>query len=110
MMRHAKSLKTVRSLTFAAAASMAIPAVLGAGALVVGGSMLTACADENDPKTWVKRLDDPAQRGAAVKRLQQFFEDSLSNAKKDANDPKVKALLDDIVEPLTKQYTGGTVA
>ena len=110
MMRHAKSLKTVRSLTFAAAASMAMPAVLGAGALVVGGSMLTACADENDPKTWVKRLDDPAQRGAAVKRLQQFFEDSLSNAKKDANDPKVKALLDDIVEPLTKQYTGGTVA
>jgi hypothetical protein len=58
----------------------------------------------------VKRLDDPAQRGAAVKRLQQFFEDSLSNAKKDPNDPKVKALLDDIVEPLTKQYTGGTVA
>lgn len=110
MMRHAKSLKTVRSLTFAAAASMAMPAVLGAGALVVGGSMLTACADENDPKTWVKRLDDPAQRGAAVKRLQQFFEDSLSNAKKDPNDPKVKALLDDIVEPLTKQYTGGTVA
>lgn len=110
MKRHAKSLRQVRSLTFAAAASIALPLVGGAAFTFAMGTSLTACADENDPKTWVKRLDDPAQRGAAVKRLQQFFEDGLSNANKNREDPKVKALLDDIVEPLTKQYTGGTIA
>lgn len=110
MKRHVKSLWQVRSLTFVAAASMALPLLGGAALTFAAGATLTACADENDPKTWVKRLDDPAQRGAAVLRLRQFFEDSLSNAGKNREDPKVKALLDDIVEPLTKQYTGGTVA
>ncbi len=95
---------------FRLVASLAVP-VVGGGALVLAaGASLTACADENDPKTWVKRLDDPAQRGAAVQRLLRFFGDTLSNAKNDRSDPKVVALLDVIVEPLTKQYTGGTVA
>ena len=110
MKRHSKSRWQVRSLTFAAATSLAFPLLGGLAVTATVGATLTACADENDPKTWVKRLDDPAQRGAAVKRLQQFFEDGLSNASKNREDPKVKALLDDIVEPLTKQYTGGTIA
>ena len=39
---------------------------------------LVACDDENDPKTWVKRLDDPAQRANAIKRLTQFYEDGMT--------------------------------
>lgn len=107
-MKTAKLAHTLSTLTLAAA-SYAMP-LAAAGFVVATGATLTACADENDPKTWVKRLDDPAQRGPAVKRLQQFFEDGMSNASKNREDPKVKALLDDIVEPLTKQYTGGTIA
>jgi len=39
-----------------------------------------ACEDESDPATWVKRLNDPAQKSAAVKRLSEFFEDAMTKA------------------------------
>jgi len=68
---------------------------------------LAGCADENDPATWVKRLDDPAQRGAAIKRLGQFYEDALSSANNKRDDANVKKVLDVIVDPLTKTYTAG---
>src|SRR5262249_23297660 len=82
--------------------------LLGSAAVstvAVTGLTMTSCADENQPKTWVKRLDDPVQRPAAIKRLVQFFEDGMTRANKDRNDPQVKALLDEIVEPLAKTYT-----
>jgi len=66
-----------------------------------------ACDDENDPKTWVKRLDDPAQRANASKRLTQFYEDDMTKASNNASAPEVKSLLDTIIDPLTKQYTSG---
>ena len=57
----------------------------------------------------MKRLDDPAQRASAIKRLSEFFDDGMSKAKKNREDPAVKALLDTIVEPLTKTYTAGNL-
>jgi hypothetical protein len=97
-------MKTVRTLCctlrlLSAAAGVAAPLVLGATVL--------ACEDENNPKTWVKRLDDPAQRANAIKRLTQFYEDDMTRASNDASAPEVKELLDAIVDPLTKQYTAG---
>ncbi len=68
---------------------------------------LVACDDENDPKTWVKRLDDPAQRANAIKRLTQFYEDDMTRASNNASASEVKDLLDAIVDPLAKQYTAG---
>jgi hypothetical protein len=68
-----------------------------------------ACDDENEPKTWVKRLDDPAQKANAIKRLTQFFEDAMTKNDKNRDAPDVKALLDTIVEPLTKTYTAGNL-
>src|SRR5436305_3084231 len=67
----------------------------------------TGCADENDPATWVKRLDDPAQRPTAIKRLGQFYEDALSSAGNKRDDDKVKKVANVIVDPLTKTYTAG---
>jgi hypothetical protein len=85
-------------------------AALAAGATTAAVSAsLVGCADENDPKTWVKRLDDPAQRAAAIKRLTQFFEDDMTKANKNREDATIKALLDDIVDPMTKQYTAGNL-
>jgi hypothetical protein len=84
-------------------AALLAPVVL-ASAAVVG------CADENDPKTWAKRLDDPAQRAPAIKRLEGFFNDAMSSAStpNKREDEKVKKILDDSVEPLAKTYiTGG---
>ncbi|MBX3192565.1 MAG: hypothetical protein KF819_36610 [Labilithrix sp.] len=76
---------------------------------VLALTCVTSCADENDPKTWVKRLDDPAQRTPAIKRLDQFFNDAMSGATgaNKREDEKVKKLLDDAVEPLTKAYIAG---
>jgi hypothetical protein len=95
-----------RYLTLALRLALAASPLAG---VVVSGSALVACADENDPKTWVKRLDDPAQRAAAIKRLTQFFEDTMTKANKNRDDATVKALLDDIVDPMTKQYTAGNL-
>jgi hypothetical protein len=97
-------MKTVRTLCgtlrrMSAIAALAVPLMLAAS--VVG------CDDENDPKTWVKRLDDPAQRANSIKRLTQFFEDDMTKSSNNASSPLVKELLDTIVDPLTKQYTAG---
>ncbi|MFX6803731.1 hypothetical protein ABTH20_19950, partial [Acinetobacter baumannii] len=67
----------------------------------------SGCADENDPQTWVKRLDDPAQRPASLKRLTQFFEDGMTKANKNRDDAAIKELLDKIVEPMTRSYVAG---
>ena len=64
---------------------------------------ITGCADENEPSTWVKRLNDPATRVQAVARLIQFFDDRMSKDKGDRNGPEVKPLLDEIVQPMTER-------
>ncbi|MGH7439820.1 MAG: hypothetical protein ACRENE_29380 [Polyangiaceae bacterium] len=93
----------------------AIAVFVGASAslapLVVAGaaSTLVACDDENDPKTWVKRLDDPAQQANAIKRLTQFYEDGMTKASNNASDPAIVALLGTIIEPMTKTYTAGSL-
>jgi len=85
----------IRSIVFGVAGVAAISAVTA----VVAG-----CEDENQPEYYTKRLNDPALRPAAVKRLVQFFEDAMTRADKKRDDPKVKELLDKIVPPLTKTY------
>lgn len=73
--------------------------------LLLASTCLSACADENDPKTWVKRLDDPAQRGQALKRLDEMYQGAMSSANSNREDPKVKSIIDDSDEALTKVYT-----
>jgi hypothetical protein len=92
---------TLRLLSAAASVAASLSVLLGVGA------MLVACDDDNDPKTWVKRLDDPATRANAIKRLTQFYEDGMTKASNDAGAPEIKALLDTIVEPMAKTYTAG---
>lgn len=101
MLRNARSVAQVlRSLLLGTAA---VATVATSAVMVVG------CADENQPETWVKRLDDPVTRPAAIKRLMQFFEDAMTRSNKNREDANVKALLDKIVEPLTKTYVGGNL-
>src|SRR5882724_3497481 len=99
MMRTARTIgPLLRALIFTTASSMA---------LSVAAVGMVGCNDENAPETWVKKLGDPIQRPAAIKRLIQFFEDAMTRANKDRNDANVKGLLDKIVEPLTKTYVDG---
>jgi hypothetical protein len=103
-------MKTVRSLCctlrLISAAPLAVTPITAALATSLP-LVLAACEDENDPATWVKRLDDPAQRAAAIARLSQFYEDDMTRASNNKDAPEVKQLLDTIVDPMTKQYTGG---
>ena len=69
---------------------------------VVATTTLVGCADENDPATHVDRLNDPMKRAAAVKRLLQFYEDAMTNDKKNREGENVKPLLETIVPPLTE--------
>lgn len=82
-------------------------ACLAAAPVVIASTCLAGCADENDPKTWVKRLDDPAQRAPAIKRLDEMFNAAMGSASNNREDPKVKAVIDDSVEALAKTYTAG---
>jgi hypothetical protein len=76
-------------------------------AVSVSSAVLVGCEDENQPEYYTKRLDDPALRPQSIKRLGQFFEDAMTRADKNREDPKVKELLDKIVPPLTKTYMEG---
>jgi hypothetical protein len=87
----------------------ALSVVAPVGVVAVSGVGLVGCNDENDPKTHVKKLDDPAQRANAVKRLGSFFEDAMTKANKKRDAPEIVALLDVIVEPMTKTYTSGNL-
>jgi hypothetical protein len=104
-MNIARTLRLASHLCFSA-----VRAPGGAALVLAAGAMLGACADENDPQTWVKRLDDPATRAGAIKRLSQFFDDATTKAKTNPDDAaRVKQTVDEIVEPLTKVYTGTTL-
>lgn len=89
----------------AAALSFALRLSLTAMMPVAFAASVSSCADENDPATWVKRLDDPAQRSAAIKRLGEMYNDKSQGGKK--KDDDTKKLLDVIADPLTKTYTAG---
>lgn len=77
-----------------------------AGALVTvtASTVLVGCKDESQPEYWVDKLDDPTWRPRAIKRLEQFYEDAITKANKDQEAPEVQALLNKIVDPLTKTY------
>jgi hypothetical protein len=80
---------------------------LAAAPVVVASACIVGCADENDPKTWVKRLDDPAQRAPAIKRLDEMFNAAMGSSNNNREEPKVKAVVDDSIEALAKTYTAG---
>lgn len=98
----------------AAGVAVALPGIpsLGASAgvcagVLVASSVLVGCDDESQPDYWVKKLDDPGKRPAAIKRLTQFYEDGLTKNDNKRDAPEMKALLDKIVPPLSQQYIKG---
>ncbi|MGK3997046.1 hypothetical protein [Sorangium sp. So ce1024] len=99
MSRSARSiLPLVRSLLLGAAT---------ASSMALSAGIVAGCADENDPETHVKRLDDPATLSPSVNRLIQFFEDAMTRDNKDRSGPTVKPLLDKIIEPMTQKCVNG---
>lgn len=103
MSRTARRIAPLLSSLVIGTASLA----MGAAGMTVAGATLTGCADENEPSTWVKRLDDPATRVQAVSRLVQFYEDKMTKDKGDRNGPEVKPLLELIIEPMTQRCVAG---
>jgi HEAT repeat protein len=86
--------------------SLLLGAATATGVTLAAGT-ITGCADENDPATWVKRLDDATTRPQAVSRLIQFYEDKMTQDKGDRNGAQVKPLLEQIVEPMTQRCVAG---
>ncbi len=76
----------------------------GTLALAVVSTTFVGCKDEGQPEYWVEKLSEASWRPRAVKRLEQFYEDTITKAGNKNDAPEVKALLDKIVEPLTKTY------
>jgi len=70
-------------------------------------TVVVGCKDESQPDYWVEKLQEPAWQANAVKRLEQFFDDTFTRTNKDLNAPDMKALADKVVEPLTKAYVDG---
>jgi HEAT repeat protein len=73
-------------------------------ATATASTVLVGCKDESQPEYWVDKLDDPTWRPRAIKRLEQFYEDTITKANKNQEAPEVQALLNKIVDPLTKTY------
>jgi HEAT repeat protein len=96
MLRSSRTIASlIRSLMLGTAATIGTAAIATA---VIG------CKDESQPEYWVDKLDDASWRPRAIKRLEQFFEDAVTRANSDMQDPTVKALLDKTVEALTRTY------
>lgn len=96
MLRSSRAIASlIRSLTLGTASTVALATL---------ATSVAGCKDESQPEYWVDKLDDPAWRPRAVKRLEQFYEDAITKANKDQQNPEVQALLNKIVEPLTKAY------
>src|SRR4051812_38790793 len=74
--------------------------------LVLVGATVVGCKDESQPDYWVEKLDDPAWRARAVKRLEQFFDDSVTK-NGDIKSEGVQTLINKTVDPLTKTYVDG---
>lgn len=101
-------MKTAKALAFRILSHTCKTAAVTA-TVTLAATCMVACADENDPKTWVKRLDDPAQRTPAIKRLNEMFDSAMGAASNNRDDAKVKAVVDDSVEALTKTYTASSL-
>ena len=76
--------------------------------LVLVAASVVGCKDESQPDFWVEKLDEPAWRARAVKRLEQFFEDSVTK-NGDLKSEGVQTLIGKTVDPLTKTYVDGYV-
>lgn len=90
-------------------ASLIRSLVLGtasATTMVLMATSVVGCKDESQPEYWVEKLDDPAWRARAVKRLEQFFEDSVTK-NGDLKSEGVQTLIGKTVDPLTKTYVDG---
>lgn len=85
----------LRHLTLGTAATLATATL---------ATSLVGCKDESQPEYWVDKLSDAKWRAPAIKRLDQFYQDGLTKAGNDASTADVKALLDKMVDPLTKTY------
>ncbi|MEO8904354.1 MAG: HEAT repeat domain-containing protein [Polyangiaceae bacterium] len=71
--------------------------------LVLVAASVVSCKDESQPDYWVEKLDDQAWRARAVKKLEQFFEDSVTK-NGDIKSEGVQTLIGKTVGPLTKTY------
>ncbi|HSC87136.1 MAG TPA: hypothetical protein VLC09_07695 [Polyangiaceae bacterium] len=90
-----------------ASAALIRSLILGTVAMtstVAVSSVLVACGDENQPEYWLDKLEDPKWRPRAAQRLTLFLSDALTKADQNKEDPKVKALEDKLVGPLTDLY------
>ena len=101
-------MNNAKALVFRILSGALVPAV-ATTAVVLSATTLVACADENDPKTWVKRLDDPAQRTPAIKRLNEMFDSAMSASNNNREDAKVQAVVEVAAEPLAKSYIAGNL-
>ena len=80
-----------------ARATLALALTISSSAFVAG------CENEADPKTWVKKLSEPARRTGAMVRLKKIFDETLAGANQDSNHPRVRAFLDGAIEPIALQ-------
>jgi hypothetical protein len=75
--------------------------------IALAAPLMIGCADESDPKTWAKRLDDPAQRTPALKRLDDMFNGAMGSTNNNRDDAKVKTVIDGSIDALVKAYAAG---
>jgi HEAT repeat protein len=94
-----RSPRTIASLIY----SLLIGTTATVGLATVA-TTLVGCKDESQPDYWIDKLEEPSWRPRAVKRLEQFYEDAVTKANKNLDDPQVKALLDKTAVPLTNTY------
>lgn len=81
-----------------ARATLALVLTVSSSAFVAG------CENEADPKTWVKKLSEPARRTGAMVRLKKIFDETLAGANQDTNNPRVREFLDGAIVQVAQVF------
>jgi HEAT repeat protein len=66
--------------------------------------LFLGCEDPNDPKTWIKKLDEPLYRDKAIRELRRLYTEELKKNNNNPNAHGVKKLQDLIVPNLIKSW------
>ncbi|MDJ0762660.1 MAG: hypothetical protein QNJ97_06680 [Myxococcota bacterium] len=73
-------------------------------AVIIVGSLMVGCRDENDPDYWLDQMHDRPWRERSLRTLNEIFNRAMQKNNNDLENPEVKKIVDIMVPKLMQGY------